>query len=140
MKKIVDFIFFITLGRLYLDWILITNPKSHNPLIKLIFGWAAHGYTAWNYKVRYKFALAAGIMHFVFAIGMLILDNFHIGIINLLFNIYPVWVQLYVGYRLSAVIRHKNSQKNKLFFDGEIYESPLYTKKNENENHRIKQR
>lgn len=106
MRKIIDILFIITLSRFYLNWILITNPSSHNPVIKFVWGWCKDGYEAKKYKSRFNFALIAGITHLFFAIMMFCVGE-GLTLTNLLVNIYPVMVQLYIGYRCYIIIKHK---------------------------------
>lgn len=104
-----DILFILCGGKLYLDYILLTNEKSKNPLIKILFpklnDWN------WRYKSRLKFAYTAGTAHVLFAIFMFTIGlEFSVIIINILVNIYPIIVQLYIGVRCWKIIqgRKKN--------------------------------
>jgi len=51
--NVISWIFILCGGKLYLDYILPTNPTSKNPLIKFLYGWAKPSYPGREYKVRY---------------------------------------------------------------------------------------
>lgn len=94
--------------KLYMDWILITNPTSHNPVIRHIYGWAKEGCSAYRYKQRYILARGCLCIHGVFAI-----IGFFAGqpiVINMLLNIYPCLVQLWIGYRIYKIIQFKKER------------------------------
>lgn len=85
-------------GRLYMNWILPTNPASKNPLIRKVFGWNKEAYCGFNYKTRLKFSYIYGIIHLIGAIALFLLGKFF-SLENILVNLYPIIVQIYIGTR-----------------------------------------
>lgn len=110
--KFLPFLFILCGGKFYMDWILITNPMSKNPLIKLLFGWAKYGYSGSDPVSRYSLAVSCGIVHiFGFSLSYYLLDE--ITLMNVLSNLYPIVVQLYIGIRCWKVIQfYKNRTIN----------------------------
>jgi len=104
--QIIKLIFIFSGAKIYMDWFLITNPVSKNPLIKFLYGRMKKYYTGINYKERLNMALMAGIAHAVMAIPVLIIDPK--SLINLAANIYPAIIQMYIGYRCHLIIKHKD--------------------------------
>jgi len=99
--------FFILSGtKFYLDYILITNPTSKNPIIRSLYRYLQNPYSATDYKSRFNMALAAGTIHVIGVILYTYLDMFY-SWSNLLINIYPIIIQIYVGYRLYLVKQSK---------------------------------
>jgi len=105
---VIRLVFLLCGGKFYLNWILVTNPTSKNPLIKLLYGWMKSSYSAKDFRNRYGFAWFFGIIHMVIAILMFI-DGRGFTITNLLVNIYPIVVQLYIGFRCWRVMNFKTS-------------------------------
>lgn len=112
-RKVLDAAFILSGAKLYLDWLLITNPASKNPVIKFFWGWAELSYTAWTPTNRLQLAWVAGWLHFCFA-SMEIIGSGRVSITNILVNIYPVFVQIYIGYRCHKVIKRKSKRYDKL--------------------------
>jgi len=99
---VINWLFVLCGGKLYLDYILITNPTSRNPIIKLLYGWMRKAYTASNYTNRYYQALVLGTVHLIGFIWYSITGNM-VSVGNILVNVYPIIVQAYVGYRCWRV-------------------------------------
>ncbi len=106
---VVEHVFTYTGGRFYMDWLLLTNPKSKNPLIR---AWAGSR----RYPFQKSFAILSSVhsgrsprkrlcMAWVFGAGHLIIGIVmykytpHLWLLNAYINWYPVIVQIYVGYR-----------------------------------------
>ena len=99
---VISWLFLLSGGKIYLDYILITNPTSKNPLIKLIFGFMRKFYTANDVDARYFGAWSCGVIHFVFMIVYACIGSmWSVG--NILVNVYPIIIQLYIGYRLYRI-------------------------------------
>ena len=107
--------FFILSGaKLYMDWILPTNPTSKNPLIRFFYGWAKRSLSARDVESRLKQAYILGATHFIMFTFSIIFDvNF---IINMLVNVYPIIIQLHVGYRCWKIKNWKRYERDSLFF------------------------
>lgn len=109
--------FFIAIGgKFYMDWILPTNPTSKNKLIILLWGGKKRHCWTWDYKNRIKFCYIYGGIHIVFAILNAISGTF-LSVGNILVNIYPIIVQLYIFYRCVRVLNLRttsyiNTSKN----------------------------
>lgn len=103
---IIKCIFIICGGRFYLNYILPTNPNSKNPIIKWLWGWAKADYSGKDYKGRY---FSSWLYFSIHLVGCII--NFINGgifsVANILVNIYPMIVQLWIGYRCLRVINFK---------------------------------
>lgn len=105
LRLLLQRLFMFTGCKLYMDWLLLTNPKSHNLIICYIWGWTKEGYTAYKYKERYNLAIILLALHSTLAvIGICMRQPL---IINMLVNIYPCLVQLWIGYRLYNIIQFK---------------------------------
>lgn len=87
----------------YLDWLLITNPKSYNSLINYIYGNLTKSYSAFNYKNRYKLSYILMLIHFI--LFFVYIKSNIIG--NILINVYPLFVQLFLFFKLRIIINHK---------------------------------
>lgn len=109
LDKIIKILFIITGTKFYLDWILITNPTSKNPIIRFFYNSLKNEYTATNYKKRYNSCYVLGTIHVIFFFLLFWLDGWTISLINLLVNVYPIFVQFFIGYRLRKIIKHKKS-------------------------------
>lgn len=122
--KILDLIFILIGGKFYMDYLLITNPKSKNILIRklLKFIRMENGIDAYDYRSRYSQCISLGIIHIIATIICLITyyqpNNFYSYLViskpdfiihNLLTNVYPIIVQFYIGYRLHKILKYKNS-------------------------------
>lgn len=91
--------FFILCGGLfYMNWILLTNPTSKNPLIRLIYRWNKKGYCGFHYENRLKMCYVYGGIHLVETIIMASMGGVF-SLTNILLNIYPIIVQLWIGWR-----------------------------------------
>jgi hypothetical protein len=88
-----------------MDYVLITNPISKNIIIKFCFGYFKMLYSGATYYQRFYTAIMCCILHFIFIILYIIIKcDF---IINLLVNIYPFIINLYIGYRCYNIIQIK---------------------------------
>jgi hypothetical protein len=102
-----EFFFKLVGAKFYMDWLLITNPISKNPIIKLVWGWAKFAYTAKDYNNRLRLAIILFTVHFIMFILDIFLDRSYNIIWEILYNIYPMIIQIYVGYRCWCVIQWK---------------------------------
>lgn len=107
-RKIADFLFIATGTEFYMDWVLPTNPSSHNPFIRIFLIFLKPAYNFHQYRIRLGVAIAAFSMHSFFCILMLINPQTLFSLVsNLFVNIYPMMIQLYIGYRCICVIKEK---------------------------------
>jgi hypothetical protein len=113
--KILNFLFVITLGKFFFQWLLPSNPQSHNPvwtslcrIIKLDYS-IKFG----SIEDRVKGSLAIFAVHLIIATAFFILEDMRISLGNVLGNLYPMWIQVYVGLRCYWAIktREKNGVK-----------------------------
>lgn len=115
MLKTINLIFVWSGAKFYMNWILPTNPMSKNPVIKLLWGWTWLAYTAKSPKGRLALAYTCGIVHVFGFIISIAVDIYRDNLIsyssayNILANVYPILVQLYIGYRCYIVLQHRNS-------------------------------
>ncbi len=110
--KMIDFIndviyilFVMVGGKFYLDWLLITNPKSKNPPIKWLW-FAIFGDSLYTPRSRYIGAYLYGGIHLIFCICMIVCGGFW-TVANFLVNVYPILVQIYIGFRCYRIIQYK---------------------------------
>jgi hypothetical protein len=97
-------------GQFYLNWILPTNPTSKNPVIKLLYGWMKALYTAKDVTNRYYCAIIYGSIHIIMGTLMFI-DGRGFTIGNLLVNIYPIIVQVYIGVRCWRIKNFRRTNR-----------------------------
>lgn len=103
---VIRWFFILCGGQLYLNWILPTNPMSKNPLIKFLWGWMKMAYCGRDYNGRYWKAYLYFTIHFIFCVVNFI-DGQMFSLGNILVNIYPMIVQMWIGYRCWRVRRIK---------------------------------
>ena len=110
--KILNFLFVITLGKFFLQWILPTNPQSRNPLWRILTKSIKLNYSATpkNIKTRFFMAKILFIVHLSLAIISFILDDIKIAPSNVLVNFYPMWVQVYIGLRCYWAIKKRTGK------------------------------
>ncbi len=99
---------FILIGaRFYFDWILPTNPQSKNP-VWWFFWRDRHIFISVKinllYKIRLGFCFIYTAVHFVEYYKQF-QNGFGFNISNILLNIYPIIVQIYIGIRCCKIIR-----------------------------------
>ncbi len=102
--NIIDWIFILSGGHFYMNWILPTNQQSKNKLIKRL--WGGKGW--YNAHDRYKYVFIYSAIHLPFAI-MNAIGGYFWHPLNILINLYPLLVQLYIGHRCWKIIQHKKS-------------------------------
>ena len=107
-QGIINNIFILCGGKFYLDYLLLTNPTSKNPIIKLLFGWLKKSYVAKDYEGRYSLAIILIVVHLIFFTVFLIADK-RVSFSNTLVNLYPIIVQLYIGYRCWILKKNKQN-------------------------------
>ena len=91
--------FFILFGgQFFLNWILPTNPSSKNPAINILYGRTKNINLANNVAGRYRLAWVWGTIHIIFC-WLMILSEKGLSTMNILVNIYPIIVQVYIGVR-----------------------------------------
>jgi len=105
MSKVLKYFFILSGAKFYMDYLLITNPASKNIFIQFFYRKAKNEYTAYNYKARYNLAINLGIIHFLWMLLLFAIDTYFI--VNLLINIYPLIVQIWVGYRCWIIKKTK---------------------------------
>jgi hypothetical protein len=105
MKNLIKWLFILSGAKLYMDWILPTNPSSKNPLIKFIYGWAKEAFVPFYIKNRIIQGLILMSGHTLFYLWYVLTNTSIIN--NLLFNVYPIIVQLYVISRLYPIMLNK---------------------------------
>lgn len=88
-------------GQFYLNWILPTNPMSKNRLINLMWGGKKCTWW-WKYNNRIFFAMYMGVLHCVFA-GLNLAFGTFWSPLNILVNLYPIIVQIYIGVRCYRI-------------------------------------
>lgn len=108
IRKIINILFIVSGAKFYMDYILLSNPVSKNPLIHILFGWSKSIYSAFDYRSRHKSSMSLFIIHLTLCFIMFILKRDLL--LNALVNIYPMIVQVYVGYRLHIIIKFKNER------------------------------
>ncbi len=84
-------------GQFYLNWVLPTNPMSKNRLINLMWGGKRCNWW-WKYNDRIVMCYVYGGIHCVFAGLNLVIGAFW-SPLNILINLYPIIVQIYIGVR-----------------------------------------
>ena len=100
--KTLNFLFVLTGAKFYMDWLLITNPVSKNPLWRFIMSPMKKSYSATDYKSRYTGCYMFIIVHII--MGLVYLYTGGPFIINLLVNVYPIIVNTYLAIRLRKLI------------------------------------
>lgn len=98
LSQVIRWIFILCGAQFFMNWILLTNPTSKNPIIKFIYGWNKKAYCGFKYTERLQSAYFLGSVHIIFAVIMVFSGGFF-TIMNLFINIYPAIVQLYIGWR-----------------------------------------
>ena len=107
ISNILDYLFIICGGKFYLDYLLPTNPTS-----KFIVWRKFMELCKLKYDVirltnhRYHMAYGLGVIHITSCV-MAYNNGSMWSIINILVNIYPIIVQIYIGIRCYKVIQLK---------------------------------
>ena len=109
MNKILKLLFVITGGELYFKYILPTNPSSRNPINRWLckrvgIDWSVSRKTAYQ---RLYSAYLLIILHGIMFILTKLLSTTNSTLINVLVNLYPVWVNVYIGYRCYSIEKTK---------------------------------
>jgi hypothetical protein len=103
----------------YMDYLLITNPKSKTWFIrKFWFSYFDPNFQSIN--SRLNFAYSTGYTHLfglllwipLYYCSLCKISLTEIFFINLFINIYPIIIQVYIGSRCYKIINFKNSIKN----------------------------
>lgn len=105
-RNTVDLIYLLSGTKFFCEWLLITNPTSKNPLIKLFFGWAKKSYTAFDPEARLQEAWKLGFFHLWFSI-ICIITYGGLDKCNIFVNIYPIFTQIYIGYRCNCILKKR---------------------------------
>lgn len=101
---ILTWLFLFSGANFYMNWILPTNPQSKNKLIKWMWG----GFKYSDPTIRLYMAFVYAGIHIFF---LFISNNFWtVG--NILVNVYPVIVQIYIGFRCYRIIKFKENNYN----------------------------
>lgn len=107
-KKFIHLVFILSGAKLYFNWILPTNPASKNPIIKKI--WGKQNYTMCKYKSRLTNSYFSGVGHMAGVIVYIFIDMPLWT--NILINIYPVIIQIYIGFRCFKIIQSRKKITN----------------------------
>jgi len=113
IRDVVEVLAIVTGTKFYMNWLLVTNGQSKNPIIRFI----ASGLSALkSVKIRKASAVRIFTIHIIGFLTYIIIPLSIIGhippmwwLFNLFVNVYPCFVQLYVGYRCHRVIQHRKS-------------------------------
>lgn len=105
INKVIYTLFVAVGGNFYLNWLLVTNPTSKNPLIKWCWGVMCCNST-WNVRDRYIDAYVYGVIHIIGCVFMIYSGGFW-TICNFVINVYPILVQLYIGFRCYRIMQYK---------------------------------
>lgn len=106
--KIIKWLFILSGAKFYLNWILPTNPSSKNPLIRYIYGWNKIAFSPYYPKWRIIYGLILILIH---TIGYVICVSLNKSIlVNLLVNVYPIIIQLYIISRLYPIMLFKEAK------------------------------
>jgi hypothetical protein len=108
-KTLPYWLFVLCGGKFYLDWLLITNPTSKNPIFRFLWGKNIHIWM-WEYKRRMSFCFIFGGIHIFYNI-ISIPPNQFFTISNILVNVYPIIVQLYIYYRCHIIIKTRSKSQ-----------------------------
>lgn len=97
-------VFFIIIGvRFYFDWILPTNPVTKNPLFRLIY--KKNWITKISPTERLNFCYGFIAVHLF--LGVFLPSDSIFYWENILANIYPILVQIYIGVRCYRIIKKR---------------------------------
>jgi len=107
IQRTIKIIMMLSGCTLYMDWVLPTNPRSKNPVIRKLMGRGKSSYL--NCKDRLLFVVVYLTIHITFGVSFY-LSGSHIE--NIFLNIYPSMIQLWIGYRICVVLRHKHRIQN----------------------------
>lgn len=103
--SVYDWFFILSGGYTFMMWLLPTNPQSYNPLIRMWWKKDNRDYTAYAYENRLYGTIYLGLFHVTAFFFFICRD---IGFIsNLLGNVYPIMVQIYVGLKCYKILQHK---------------------------------
>jgi len=108
--QILNFLFIITLGKFFFQWILPTNPSSRTPLWRVFSKTAGLNSPVKIGTLKYKLIGVKGlfIIHMLLAVLFyFVFDDMKISLSNILANFYPMWVQVYIGLRCYWVIKRR---------------------------------
>ena len=108
--NIISWIFILSGGKFYLDYLLPTNPTSKNKVIQFIFGWARFAYTGKEPIKRYFMSYTFGGAHFI-ALILNARNGNLFDLDNILINMYPILVQIWIGYRCWYIKSLKQKSK-----------------------------
>jgi len=103
---IIDLIFILIGGKFFMDWLLPTNNSSKNIIWKTLVSIIKNSYSAKDYKTRYKSCFGFISVHIVCFIWFLFTSDM---LTNILCNIYPIIVNIYIALRLKKVLNHKKN-------------------------------
>lgn len=111
-QDLYSMLFILIGGKFYLNWMLITNPTSKNFLIRRF--WKNNSIFRYSsIKDRYGACFALGGIHLLIGTFFLFIDQ---GLLpgNVLTNLYPCLVQLYIGIRCHKIL--KSRQKSNALY------------------------
>jgi len=104
-RKIVDIIFKLIGAKFYLDWLLFSNWSSKNPFYKWLYK-SLPKENIIDVKTRINFAYVFGVIHLLFLLIDIVCHAFSFS--DVVINIYPIIVNLYIGYRCWVVKQNRN--------------------------------
>lgn len=90
-------------AKFFMDWILPTNWSSKNPIFRVLwlYYWRPKGLI--SPKFRLVFAYVYGLIHITGLFTSVFITYFSWS--DVFVNIYPIIVNVYIGYRCQTVIR-----------------------------------
>ena len=120
LDRIVSWIFILCGGNFYLNWILPTNPQSKNILIRKVWGRVSKEKYMGSTQNRLGMAYSLGLVHVIGALIFFIISLVagHVEMfwhpINVLANLYPILVQLFIGYRCWRIQSRRRAHTSKV--------------------------
>ena len=112
---IINLLFILSGTKFYMDWILPTNPASKNPIIKFLISPLKFAYSVTNnLKGRFYQSFIFISIHLFFFVLYILQET---GLLlNLLFNIYPIIINLYIAYRIKLILNFRKIKNENMFF------------------------
>ena len=102
--KILKLIFILTGCKFYFDYILPTNWASKNQLYRLYWDSFGERSNCLDCIDRIKFCYICGTIHLIGFLSLIPSGHF---IVNLLVNIYPIMIQIYIWLRCKRIINKR---------------------------------
>lgn len=103
-------IFILIGGRFYFDYILPTNWSSKNPVYRFLWLRWLWSIKMYDPKLRLKLSFFYGSIHVVGAIANITTGTF-MSWSNIMVNVYPVIVQIWIAHRCYKIICFTKNKK-----------------------------